>query len=146
MRNVSLRVLPLLLLLSVILLAFTQKPVSQVSFSINASVNNNVNTGSFTSSGLALSSGTFIENYTFNGKKTHSEVTFTYTNGTITAKTHSDITITGSTTASGSGTWLIVRGTGAYTGVKGSGSLTLNVSNIGTTNESITEAWSGNIK
>lgn len=137
--------LPFLILIVIFFSAFTGKVTTQVSFSVNASVSNNVNSGTFTSSGLVGSSGNYVETYSFNGKKTHSEATFTFFNGTITAKTHSEITISAST-ASGTGTWIIVRGTGAYTGIQGSGKLTLSVSNIGTSSESISQSWSGSIK
>ena len=137
--------LPFLILCVIVISGFISKPNAQVSFTINASVSNNVNTGTFTSSGLAGSSGSYIEKYTFNGKKTHSEATFTFTNGTVTAKTHSVITLN-ATAASGTGTWIIVRGTGVYTGIQGSGNLTLSVTNIGTPLESISEAWTGSTK
>lgn len=138
--------MPLLVFTVMISLAFTVKSDSQVSFSIDAYVNSNVNTGTFTSSGLAGSSGNFIENYTFNGKKTHSEATFIYGNGTITAKTHCVVTITSPSTATGIGTWIIVKGTGAYAKIKGSGSLTFDVIDIATPAEHITEIWEGSVK
>ena len=136
------KMLPVLLLFTATMFAFTNKANSQVTFSINASVSGNVNTGAFTSTGFSLSSGDFFEEYSFNGKKTHSEATFTFANGTITAKTHSDVIITGPLTATGSGTWKISKGTGAYTGIRGSGVLTYSVTGINTPAEHITQAWS----
>lgn len=130
---------------TVIIFAFTYKANAQVTFSINASVNANVNSGVFTSTGFVLTSGDFFEEYSFNGKKTHSEVTFTFANGTITAKTHSDVIITGASTATGSGTWKISKGTGAYQGAKGSGFLSLSVTNVGTPTEHISQEWSGTL-
>ncbi len=139
------KMLPVLLLFTATMFAFTNKVNAQVTFSIDASVNANVNTGAFTSTGFSLSSGDFLEEYSFNGKKTHSQVTFTYANGTITAKTHSDVTITGPSTATGIGTWKISKGTGAYTGIRGSGVLSFSVTNISTPEEHITQEWSGTI-
>ena len=139
----SLKVLPALLLVS-FLFAFVNKATCQVSFSITAAVNGNVNTGTFTSTGFNFSSGSCIEEYSFNGKKTHSEVTFTYADGTITAKTHCDIEITG-TTGTGTGRWTITKGTGAYAGISGSGMLTFSVTGLGT-DENIVEEWSGTLK
>jgi hypothetical protein len=134
-----------LILIMCVSFAFADKATAQVSFSIEASVSGNVNTGTFTSSGFTLSSGNVIEEYSFNGKKTHSEVTFTYADGSITAKTHSDITLTSSTTATGTGRWIITKGTGAYAGISGSGTLTLAVSGIGS-NENIEQEWWGLLK
>jgi hypothetical protein len=138
--------LPALCIIAILSLGSAQKPVSEVSFSITAAVSGNVNTGSFTSTGLALSSGQFSESYAFNGKKTHSEVVFQYSNGTITAKTHCEVSFTGPSSATGLGTFIIVRGTGDYIGIKGDGTVSFVVSGVGTTSESITQEWSGNLK
>jgi hypothetical protein len=143
----SKKILSMLLLCSfVFLTSFITKTESPVSISIQAAVTNNVNTGSFTSSGLSTSDGDFYEEYVFNGKKTHSEVTFTFEHGTITAKTHCDITLTSISTATGTGNWIITKGTGDYEGIKGSGTVTLEVQEIGTTNENISQSWTGSIR
>lgn len=135
-----------ILLLAIGVLSFTNHEQEQVSFSITASVSGNVNTGNFASTGFELSAGDFSEAYSFNGKKVHSEVTFTYSDGTITAKTHSDVNLTGETTATGTGTWIITKGTGAYEHIKGSGQLTFAVVNINTSLESISQEWVGTLK
>ena len=142
----SFKLVSALLVFSTILFAFTNKFESPVSFLIVASVNANVNTGTFTSTGFAMSSGVLVEEYSFNGKKTHSEVTFTDVAGSVTAKTHTDVILTSASTATGTGTWIIIRGSGAYVGVKGSGTLTFNVTDISTPTENILEQWVGSIK
>jgi hypothetical protein len=146
MRKLSftLKVLPAFVLFLMSFFA-SSNVQAQVSFSITASVSGNVNTGTFTSWGFDLSSGNMIESYSFNGKKTHSEVIFSYADGTVTAKTHSDIILTSESTATGTGRWIITKGTGAYAGISGSGTLTLAVTGIGS-NETITQDWLGTLK
>lgn len=142
----SLKVLLFSMFFYPVLTGLTNKTFAQVNFSVTASVNNNVNTGTFTSTGLQGKSGDFLELYMFNGKKSHSEVSFIYPDGTITAKTHSDIIITSSSTAFGIGSWIITKGTGVYSGISGSGTLELFVKGIGTPKEKITQEWSGWLK
>ncbi len=139
-----LKVLPAVLLLTTTLfLSFSNKANAQVSFSITASVSGNENTGTFSSQGFASSSGAFSESYSFNGKKVHSVATFTFADGTITVKTHSDVEFTGPTTASGTGTWRIAKGTGTYANIKGSGELTYTLTGIGGPSETISQEWVG---
>jgi hypothetical protein len=135
----------LALLLVTFCTSFANSQNAAISFSIDAAVSNNENTGTFTSGGYVVASGSFFEVYSFNGKKSHSEVCFTYADGTITAKTHSVITINQST-ATGTGTWIITQGTGAYTGIKGSGELALTVTGLNTPSEAISQQWTGIIK
>jgi hypothetical protein len=125
--------------------SFAYSQNSAISFSIDAAVSNNENTGTFNAAGYVVGSGNFYEVYSFNGKKSHSEVCFTFADGTITAKTHSVITINQST-ATGTGTWIITQGTGAYAGIKGSGELVLTVTNLNTPSEAISQQWTGVIK
>ena len=142
----SVKALPVVFLATtILLLSFSNQANAQVSMSITASVNANVNTGFFTSIGFTSSSGSFLESYSFNGKKVHSEVTFTFADGTITAKTHSDVVFTGPTTATGTGTWKISKGTGVYENIKGSGGLTYALTGVGTSSEMITQEWSGSL-
>ena len=105
----------------------------------------NTNTGSFVASGAFSAVGTWVETYTYNGNKVHSKIEFTDGTSSFELHTKSTLSFSNATNATGSGTWEVKKCTGTYSGMDGSGTLTISLTNWDGSQGLISEDLAGNV-
>jgi hypothetical protein len=129
-----------------------EKPVSfkngnliPVSILLDGTSSGSTNSGTFSASGAIGSTGTWVEDYSWNGNKYHSKIEFTDSNGSFELYVHGQFTFSNATDGSGIGTWKVKKCTGAYVGMDGEGTNTLIISNFNGVSGIISQSLLGDV-